>query len=286
MVIQYGLLFITILYTSRKIIIKMSTKNRSDTDTETRYGRISKENVFCPSDSSTCSLGTLIEGLYYVPNYISDDEAQDIIQYLNKNEWIRVSNRKVQHYGYKFHYRNRHSNMLEKCEKDIPQCCQSILDRIIKDKRFNIPNNYFFDQCIVNNYPKNTGIKPHLDRINCFDQIIVAISLLSPTIMDFKHIKNKQDICAIKIEANSVMIFSSQSRYQWSHSIWEQSKQLYNGQYLRKDQRISLTFRKTKHLNQFSFKSPKMGHDLQTISIVNRLDRLINYLDNVLNHQL
>lgn len=251
------------------------------TQTDTRYGRISQKNVFVPSSDDECCLSTLIDGLVYVPNYISNEEAESILQYLNKNEWIRVSKRKAQHYGYKFHYRNRHNNMLEKCDQDIPQCCQKILDRVIKDKRFNIPSDYYFDQCIVNNYPKKTGIKPHLDRVNCFDEYIVGISLLSSTVMDFKHFKTQQ-IRAMKLEPNSVMMFSGESRYEWSHSIWEQSKQLYNGQILDKQPRISLTFRKIKNLDQFEHKSSQSeANSKVALTVLNRIDRLIHYLDTV-----
>lgn len=72
-----------------------------------------------------------IPGLYYFEDYITEKEEQDLIESLDKNKWEKLSNRRVQHYGYEFIYG---ANMINKKNKigEMPAFCESLMKSIIK----------------------------------------------------------------------------------------------------------------------------------------------------------
>ncbi|MEY4902758.1 MAG: hypothetical protein RLZZ292_573 [Bacteroidota bacterium] len=48
-----------------------------------------------------------IEGLTYVPNFISSQEEKDLINHIDNEIWLTDLKRRVQHYGYKYDYKAR-----------------------------------------------------------------------------------------------------------------------------------------------------------------------------------
>ena len=69
-----------------------------------------------------------INGLYIFEDFISEEEEKDLINNLDKNKWEKLTNRKVQHYGYEFIYG---PNIINKENKigGMPEFCSEIMKR-------------------------------------------------------------------------------------------------------------------------------------------------------------
>ena len=48
-----------------------------------------------------------IEGLSYIPNFITRDEERALIEAIDQQSWLTDLKRRVQHYGYKYDYKAR-----------------------------------------------------------------------------------------------------------------------------------------------------------------------------------
>eukprot|EP01084_Bolivina_argentea_P270805 460551_1 len=81
-----------------------------------------------------------INGLYYIDNYINNNEHDEILQFINNNEWNKPTNscRIVQEYIYS-------NNMIKISKKpfdSMPYCVKNILLNILNDNRLPIPGDY------------------------------------------------------------------------------------------------------------------------------------------------
>lgn len=97
------------------------------------------------------------------------------------------------------------------------RCISKILydDRLLR----NYPN-----QIIINKYIPGQGISAHRDHYPIFDNDIATLSLGSPIVMEFNHIKAIK-ILNIKIKKElllkpgSLLVFGDDARYKWTHEI-------------------------------------------------------------------
>jgi len=174
-----------------------------------------------------------IQGLYYVKNFLSEEESINLLKVIDQQKWLDVINRRVQHYGYIYDYKRR--NVSEKIG-EIPDWCNFILDMLKENKLISkIPN-----QLIINEYNPGQGISAHSDA-KVFDDNIVSISLGSVYVMKFK----KGDITKeIVLEPKSAIVLSGDSRYKWTHSIDMKKFDMINGVKVLRGRRVSLTFRR------------------------------------------
>lgn len=156
-----------------------------------------------------------IPGISYHPNFITDEVANELVEFIDKQEWCNDLKRKTQHYGYKYNYREYNVTETE----PVPELFQ-LFD-----------NN--FEQVIVNNYEPGQGITPHIDA-KIFDNEIRIISLLHPAKMKF----TRNNVCyELLLEPNSLLIMKDEARYQWKHSLFLSKTD---------SRRISLTYRNIK----------------------------------------
>lgn len=87
-----------------------------------------------------------------------------------------------------------------------------------------------FDQVIINEYKPSQGIAPHIDHTGLFGSIIACITIGSSVPITFR----KGDITKkIEIKEGSMYIMTKDSRYKWTHSLTNKSK----------DIRYSITYR-------------------------------------------
>ncbi|CAG8738739.1 14848_t:CDS:2, partial [Racocetra fulgida] len=70
----------------------------------------------------------------------------------------------------------------------------------------------------LQHYPIGTGIPPHVDSHSSFGPIVLAFSLESPVIMEFKNLQTGV-IVNIDLPERSLMILKDEARYAWSHAI-------------------------------------------------------------------
>lgn len=209
------------------------------------------------------------EGAYYIENYITEKEEKELLEWIdnastntNKNnrQWISNFSRKVMHFGYEFDYNTLHINFDNKSLQsqglpDILTRClpfhvhksQILLERINNNDKNDanvcariIESTKSMDQCTVNEYLEGQGIRPHIETIDAFTDVIMSLSLLSPIIMDFRQKDIKKSIVLMP---RSLLILSGKARYEWSHGIAHRKYDIINGTCTQRQRRVSLTYR-------------------------------------------
>lgn len=178
------------------------------------------------------------KGLIYIPNFLTQNEEKQVLSTIDNQVWLSDLKRRVQHYGYKYDYKARNIDNSMKIGV-LPEWLKNIAARLYEEKYFaEMP-----DQVIVNEYIAGQGISAHIDCEPCFGDTIVSITLGSGCMMDFTHINTKEKI-SLFLEPCSAVILKSESRYDWQHSIPARKSDNINGALLKRNRRVSLTFRK------------------------------------------
>jgi alkylated DNA repair dioxygenase AlkB len=147
-----------------------------------------------------------IPGLIYCCNAISVQVESTLIKWLDTQPWSTELSRRTQQYGRHYNYKGSSLSTEAKplsgpikVVRDWLDTCQ-IIDA---------------DQCIVNEYTRNQGIAPHIDR-NVFGPVVVGLSLGESTDMIFSY--NNEEI-PILLERRSLVIMEGDARYKYKHSI-------------------------------------------------------------------
>jgi alkylated DNA repair dioxygenase AlkB len=178
-----------------------------------------------------------IPGLTYIPNYLSDDEQGRLINIIDRQEWVLRTERRVQHYGYRYDEKNG-SLASTQYLGILPDWLQTLAQQF--HETHLTPN--LFDQVIVNEYQPGQGIINHIDCIPCFGNTIITLSLGSACVMDFTHSRT-QERKAILLSPGSLLIFQKAARTLWQHGIAAHQVDSYQGKELVRTRRVSLTFR-------------------------------------------
>ena len=120
------------------------------------------------------------------------------------NKWIKLLNRRVQHYGYEFKYGTNNVDTNSKIG-ELPSFCDVVKPRMAsvleefqfeQDKSVHTgKGDYYdkmgmFDQLTLNDYVPGQGIPPHVDTHSPFEEIFASLSLLSGVTMHFKTPEN------------------------------------------------------------------------------------------------
>lgn len=97
-------------------------------------------------------------------------------------------------------------------------------------------NEYFFAQ----------GIRPHVDRIEFFDDNISVVLFGGDCVLDFAPVNAAagrvvQEVC---VPRRSYYCLSGPSRFQWTHGIRPLREDVVGGRRVKRVRRVSLTFRK------------------------------------------
>lgn len=174
-----------------------------------------------------------MQGLNYIPDYLTVKAEELILGKVDSLEWSTELNRRVQHYGYKYAYKERQVTP-EMYIGPLPSWLQMLAEKLHRDGiMFRVA-----DQVIVNEYEPGQGIGRHVDCVPCFDDSIASISLGSTCVMEFQHLKTKEK-SPLFLEQRSVVAIAGEARYDWFHSI---PKRLSDDGVAR-NRRVSLTFR-------------------------------------------
>jgi alkylated DNA repair dioxygenase AlkB len=195
---------------------------------------IAQTSLF-PTDSTNTQ--ERIEGLTYIPNFITPDEEKSLIDTIDQHPWLTDLKRRVQHYGWKYDYTARrvdNSMRLGALPDWLVNYCQRLYNGGYLPK---LP-----DQVIINEYQPGQGIAPHVDCVPCFEETIASLSLGSQCVMEFMNPTTSEKTNHL-LEPRSLLIFSGEARYQWRHGIAARKTDKYTGQTIQRGRRISLTFR-------------------------------------------
>ena len=178
-----------------------------------------------------------IPGLTYVPEYITFEEQNLLIHAIDQQEWSINLKRRVQHYGYRYDYKNGTLASASYLGA-LPDWAGNIASRLFDDKL----TEEAFDQLIVNEYQPGQGIISHVDCVPCFGNTIISLSLGSPCVMDFTHSQTQKKV-SLLLSPGSLVVMHKEARYLWQHGIAPRKKDNYKGTEITRTRRISMTFR-------------------------------------------
>lgn len=177
------------------------------------------------------------DGLTYLENYISKDEAIRLIQEIDAAAWCTDLKRRVQHYGYRYDYKARQARR-EDYLGPLPEVFQQLAQRLTDERHFqSLP-----DQVIVNEYEPGQGISAHIDCEPCFGATIASLSLLSACVMRFSSQAYSRQM-DLYLQPASLLILNGDARHVWTHAIPARKTDVIEGQKHRRSRRLSLTFR-------------------------------------------
>jgi len=179
-----------------------------------------------------------ISGLKYIANYINQQDSLELLKLIDLQPWLLDLKRRVQHYGYKYDYRNRAIDSRQYLGP-MPDWLIILSKRLYNEKIFKIVP----DQVIINEYMPGQGISPHIDCEPCFEDTICSLSLISSCLMEFSNDNLKFNII---LEPGSLLVLSDEARYKWKHGIPSRKSDNYNGEKIWRERRVSLTFRKVR----------------------------------------
>ena len=152
----------------------------------------------------------LKHGLQIIEHYLSDEETHDMLRHIYNEKWDTSMSRRVQHYGYKYNYRERFVSPTSYLGP-LPDWTQAIITRI---------KPYFKtepDQIIINEYKSWQGIGAHTDAPG-FGPVIATLSLVDSWSMRF-HNQNTNLQETHILPAGSLTLFSNTARYHATHEI-------------------------------------------------------------------
>ena len=180
-----------------------------------------------------------IYGLELYFDFISPEEEKQLLKNIDDNIWLNDLSRRVQHYGYKYDYRARKiDNSFYLGE--LPQWLNNIALKLYSNKLID----FLPDQAIINEYEPGQGIASHIDCEPCFGDTIISLSLGSSCVMNFSRDVNSIDKTAILLEPRVLVIMKNESRYDWFHGIPPRKSDKFNDNLIKRQRRVSITFRK------------------------------------------
>ena len=185
-----------------------------------------------------------IKGLTLIKNFITSKEEGLLLENIYNNKWDTTIKRRVQHYGIKFEYKYRKiesSSIIE----EFPIWLNNIIEKL---KEINILSNFNPNQCTINEYIPGIGIAPHIDTPSCFGDCIVSLSLESSIIMYFQNKILNNDRISLLLPNNSLLILKDDARYCYSHGITARKTDLLKNQIVKRNKRVSITFREVRFL--------------------------------------
>ena len=181
-------------------------------------------------------------GADYQSAFISTDEEKALIDAIDRQRWSNDLRRRVQHYGYRYDYKERKATEDDRIG-ELPEWILFLCDRLVEQNVF--PTHP--DQLIVNEYEPGQGIAPHTDQ-DCFGAVVASVSLGSDCVMDiYRTLKPKKDVFQIVLERCSLLVLSGVARKRWLHGIRPNKADYQDENKVPRERRLSLTFRTMNH---------------------------------------
>ncbi|CAF4653716.1 unnamed protein product [Rotaria socialis] len=128
-------------------------------------------------------LTNLPNTLYYIPNFINNEEEEYLLSCVNnvpRTRWVQLRNRRLQNWG----GQPLAKGMIQ--TESLPKWLETFTERILKlgNETVYSDNRFQFNHCLVNEYEAGQGIMPHTDG-PVYHPIVTTISLQSHTVIEF-----------------------------------------------------------------------------------------------------
>jgi alkylated DNA repair dioxygenase AlkB len=176
-----------------------------------------------------------IDGLLYIPNYLSPQQHDAVINAIDAQPWRGDLSRRTQQYGYIYDYRARRVGP-DSYLGPLPSWLALIASQLHADGV--MPQRA--DQAIINEYTPGQGVADHIDCTPCFGDVIVSLSLGSSVVMDLKRSSANVPIL---LEQGSLLVLRGIARYRWTHGIAKRRQDVIEGIAHERKRRVSITFR-------------------------------------------
>ena len=156
------------------------------------------------------------EGAVLVEDFVSEGEARAIVDAICAEPWLNDLRRRVQHYGYRYDYRNggaqERAPALRPWMRDIGARLQA---------HFASPPV----QCIVNEYRPGQGIGMHSDH-RAFGPVVASLSLGDTWTMQMRRANAgpyardaRPGDEVVTLAERSMLVLAGRARTHWMHGI-------------------------------------------------------------------
>lgn len=186
-----------------------------------------------------------VPGLLYRPDFLTETEETRLLAYIDDAEWSNELQRRVQHYGWRYDYKQRQIDELMRLG-ELPEWARNLARKLLNEGLVrDLP-----DQVIVNEYIGRQGISRHIDQPQSFAEHVATVSLRETWGMVFGRRDGKEKV-EIPLERRSVAVFTGDARYKWTHEIPQRQYEMLLDQQgkrrrVERTRRVSLTFRTTR----------------------------------------
>ena len=119
------------------------------------------------------------QGAAIVPDILTVAEEQRVLMRIANAPWLSDLSRRVQHYGYRYDYRQRATGRHAPAPA-FPRWASVMAERLRPLFDGALP-----DQCIVNEYRPGQGIGMHADHVS-FGPVVISLSLGAAWRMHFR----------------------------------------------------------------------------------------------------
>jgi len=213
------------------------------------YAEVAPRPVLPTSVASTADVE--VPGLELVEGFVSEAEAQRLLQAVYARPWSDAIRRRVQHYGHAFDYSRL--AIADSCEAKLPDFARDLVSRL----------DFDVNQLTVNEYEPGVGIAAHCDAHSAFGAEVAALSLGSGIVMEFRrpgpdgegkvsvgrHHRlappaKPEVLKSVWLPPNSLLVMRGEARYGWQHGIaWRKTDCLTEGVAVPRGRRVSFTLR-------------------------------------------
>eukprot|EP00040_Diaphanoeca_grandis_P029057 m.169216 g.169216 ORF g.169216 m.169216 type:complete len:318 (-) comp31557_c0_seq1:186-1139(-) len=130
-------------------------------------------------DLGSSAVGTeIVSGIHYIPNFITDEEAADIVnrvEEMPESSWATLKRRRLQNHGGTPHP----SGMVP---KPVPHFISSVMQSTVQAGIFD--SKHAPNHVLLNEYKRGQGIAPHQDG-PLYEPMVAILSLSGPAMLQF-----------------------------------------------------------------------------------------------------
>ena len=183
-----------------------------------------KSPGFIPCESLANFQIPNIETVYYIPNYISQEDENYFLQEIYKQpkeRWtcLPYAKRRLQKWG-----GDVTKNGLENKEP-LPNWLEKLSEKLYEDNLTLKKTNHV----LLNEYEPGSGIMPHTDG-PLYHPYVVILSMNSHCVFkfykDYSNYKNEDPLCKLLIEPRSLLIFCGAAYHEYLHFIEDQKEDI------------------------------------------------------------
>jgi alkylated DNA repair dioxygenase AlkB len=240
--------------TSRSPPMKIISDNAAITQSNI-HAKKSWKTILCDSSSSdrikdeinsscTEEQECSIPGLYIYEDFISEEEEEEIIRYIDSDKDIpwREAKFNGKHFGKRWGVHcSLRDRKVYKPENPLPPCVQRVINRV---KTLAPMKNCIPNEANAIDYRRSNGdyLKSHVDDRQLSKEPIANLSLAGDCIMTFRLEREKMkavlpEMANVTLRRRTLQILTQRARYDYSHGIANED--------LLSDRRISITMRES-----------------------------------------